>query len=292
MRSMVWNAGALPTVSFVATWIYVARCHHRSHASNGVQTGPCTTTSAAVGGAKRWRATSGLRLPRSTTRTRHVSIGVDRVRGGEMHRPDGTRLLLEAGHVCMVPAGVPIDLRAHQPWHFWWWTIDGTDVAQMLASLQWSDNAVRSPGPPPVALFEQLIGLIAKPGHAAQAAALAYRLMLQAHADEAADDDDLVTCCAALIADNAEHSWCDVAWLAGQLDCHRSTLSRRCTHAWGYGPADALRACRRDRGIELLLTTAAPVAEIAAAAGFSDAAYFSREIRRVSGMSPRQLRRS
>lgn len=62
--------------------------------------------------------------------------------------------------------------------------------------------------------------------------------------------------------------------------------------AMGRTPRDYLRYLRVERAKTLLATTDTPVTQIAQAAGFGEAAYFSRVFRSATGMTPLAFRRN
>lgn len=61
---------------------------------------------------------------------------------------------------------------------------------------------------------------------------------------------------------------------------------------FGYTVGDLVRRRRIDRSLELMTTTTAPLAEIAAVVGFSDQSHMSRVFRRMVGVAPGLFRRS
>ena len=75
--------------------------------------------------------------------------------------------------------------------------------------------------------------------------------------------------------------------MAGLSVSHYSALFRRAT---GYGALEYQTRLRMGAARELLDTTDRPVASVAAQVGFSDALYFSRQFRRIHGMSPTEYR--
>ncbi|MDQ3997114.1 MAG: AraC family transcriptional regulator [Gemmatimonadota bacterium] len=81
----------------------------------------------------------------------------------------------------------------------------------------------------------------------------------------------------------------DVASAAGVHPSHLAHAFRRHfrTTVGAYA-----RSLRLDWAIEQLSRTDAPLAEIALAAGYSDQSHFTRECRRVRGLSPGEYRRS
>jgi AraC family transcriptional regulator of arabinose operon len=80
----------------------------------------------------------------------------------------------------------------------------------------------------------------------------------------------------------------ELAAMAGLSTSHFAALFRASAET---SVKDYLKRLRSARARELLLTTRLPVAEVAAAVGYDDALYFSRQFRAVNGLSPREFRR-
>lgn len=74
--------------------------------------------------------------------------------------------------------------------------------------------------------------------------------------------------------------------LAALAGISRAHFVRRFTAATGEPPSAHIRARRIDRADRLLLATELTVTEIAAATGFTDAAYLAKCFRRARGMAP------
>lgn len=80
----------------------------------------------------------------------------------------------------------------------------------------------------------------------------------------------------------------ELAAMAGLSTSHFSALFRAATET---SVKDYLKRLRSARARELLLTTEMPVSQVAAAVGYDDALYFSRQFRAVNGVSPSDFRR-
>jgi AraC-like DNA-binding protein len=81
-----------------------------------------------------------------------------------------------------------------------------------------------------------------------------------------------------------------VDWLADQLGISERQLRRRCSLALGYGPKTFARIVRFQRFLEDARgTQPRALCELAAHNGYADQAHLSREVRRLSGMSPTAL---
>ncbi len=70
-------------------------------------------------------------------------------------------------------------------------------------------------------------------------------------------------------------------------------LYRRCTAAFGYGPAVLARMLRLQRALQLARSHQGPfrLAELAAAAGYFDQQHFAHEVRAIMGTTPARLLR-
>ena len=71
-------------------------------------------------------------------------------------------------------------------------------------------------------------------------------------------------------------------------------LHRRCTAAFGYGPAVLARILRLQRALQLARSHQGPfrLAELAAAAGYFDQQHLAHEVRAIMGTTPTRLLRS
>ncbi|MHB8435914.1 MAG: helix-turn-helix domain-containing protein [Acidimicrobiales bacterium] len=82
-----------------------------------------------------------------------------------------------------------------------------------------------------------------------------------------------------------------VATMAAHLAMSTRQLHRRCLAAFGYGPRHLVRVIRFGRALEAIRTGAA-LAQVAAACGYADQAHLTREVRALTGTTPRGLLRS
>ncbi|MDT7802225.1 MAG: hypothetical protein QOI78_5658 [Actinomycetota bacterium] len=73
---------------------------------------------------------------------------------------------------------------------------------------------------------------------------------------------------------------------AGQVGVAERRLRRRFVQAIGYGPATYLRVSRFQRAVSLA-PRAPGLAALAAAAGYADQAHLSRDVRALTGLTPR-----
>jgi len=80
--------------------------------------------------------------------------------------------------------------------------------------------------------------------------------------------------------------------IADEIGVHPSHLSRTFRKHFGQTLGEYVRGLRIDHAIRQLASTDSPIGHIAATAGFSDHAHFSRECKKRLGMTPVELRRS
>lgn len=80
--------------------------------------------------------------------------------------------------------------------------------------------------------------------------------------------------------------------IAGAVGVHPSHLNRVFRAHMNQTPGEYLRTIRMERATREVLATDLPLKAIAAHAGFSDQAHFTREFRRTHGQSPLEMRRS
>ena len=80
--------------------------------------------------------------------------------------------------------------------------------------------------------------------------------------------------------------------LAGLARMSEGSLHRVFKEATGQSPIDYLIQLRMHRAMELLGETTLPVTDIAFEVGFNDSNYFTRQFKKVVGMSPSKYRGS
>jgi AraC-like DNA-binding protein len=79
-----------------------------------------------------------------------------------------------------------------------------------------------------------------------------------------------------------------IAVMADRLSISPRQLHRRCLPAFGYGPRHLSRIMRFQHALEEV-RCGVPLAQVAAASGYADQAHLSREVRALSGTTPRGL---
>jgi transcriptional regulator GlxA family with amidase domain len=78
--------------------------------------------------------------------------------------------------------------------------------------------------------------------------------------------------------------------MAAQAVLSRAQFTRRFVAQHGTSPAQYLIQARVERAHQLLTETAMTVTQVAAALGYTDVAYFSRQYKFRTGTSPSQTR--
>lgn len=205
-------------------------------------------------------------------------------------------VLLDPGQVFFYWPGDTHHARSvSEVWSYCWVTFDHADAARWVEAFGFAERR-RDAGPCPESMFLELIDALnsADAVGEVRASNLGHQLLAAAATSvvRTPAPGSLASRARAMIDQRfAEHDF-TVELLADLLHMHRSTLFRQFAAAHGLSPSAYLQNLRLQRGISLLREGDAPVQEVALAAGFTDANYFARAIRRVTGLSPRALRRS
>lgn len=82
-----------------------------------------------------------------------------------------------------------------------------------------------------------------------------------------------------------------ISRLARSMDRHPIHVARLFRSAFGQSPAQMRREARVARAIDRIVRSAAPLAEIAIAEGFSDQSHMTRSVGELTGWTPGALRR-
>ena len=217
------------------------------------------------------------------------------VAGSGTFKVGKTVISAPAGTVFYYAAGEPHILAAGaEGWDYRWLTFDGETHGRITRT--YGLERMQPAGPCPAGLFERLDEALADPTPEGElrASALGYEILLRAVApltDAATShtDDDATAARAWLDAHFAD-ARLNVAELASRLGLHRASLHRLFTRRHGVPPVQYLGRLRLRLALELLATTALPVADVAVRCGLPDVAHFSKLISRHTGFSPRVYR--
>ncbi|HEY4152776.1 MAG TPA: AraC family transcriptional regulator, partial [Pseudolysinimonas sp.] len=203
-----------------------------------------------------------------------------------------------ARNALVIPRGAAHEYGASatRPWTIWWAHLLGTDVAELVQTMEVTAdrpivpirNVERA-----VALLDEMLSALERdqsPARLVTAAGAAWKLLAQTSADRVlpAPGDPLQRAMNYL-AERLDGSIkvADLARMVGVSPSHLTALFHRST---GGGVLAHQQALRMARARQLLDGTDAKVNEIAREVGYDDPFYFSRHFRRQHGMTPTQYR--
>jgi AraC-like DNA-binding protein len=177
-------------------------------------------------------------------------------------------------------------------WEYRWWTMDGSLASACTTAFGLASD-IFDVGPAPVKEFKSLAKAIGDIGEAGEiaASALAYRLLALASSRKKPETaDPLIQQAREIMQREWGNPALGVEALAYRLRLHRSSFTRRFAEIVGLAPVEYISNLRVQNALSLLKQTDRPVAEIARSCGYTDPNYFSRMIRKATGLSPRQFR--
>lgn len=214
--------------------------------------------------------------------------------GGGLFGVKGRTWRVGADELLLYRPGEPHRIMAEAPgWRYRWLTLDGPSTAAVLKSFGLGRRRWRG-GPCPETLFETLHGALGNltPFGELEASAIVYRILMQSATGDLRGTGESILAreCRVILDREYGNARLSIDEVADRLRVHRTTLFRRFRESFGVSPADYLRNLRLRQAITALRVEDAPVAEIAARCGFSDANYFARQVRRATGRPPRELR--
>lgn len=204
-----------------------------------------------------------------------------------------------AGQVLIIPPGEAHSYGADpdDPWTLWWLHVAGRDLAEFLVTTGITAEApVRSLGDPyrAVALVEEVVRWMERDTtHASLIAAsgAAWHLMtLLSSARSTTSTRGSVIASARDYLKNHLTERVSVAQLAAMAPMSPSHFAALFRQQIGVPVLQYQTQLRMARARELLDTTELPVASIAAAVGYPDAFYFSRQFRAIHGTTPLRYR--
>lgn len=211
--------------------------------------------------------------------------------GDTMHRIGSQSALV-------IPRSVPHSYGADSdsPWTIWWCHLSGTDVAELVETLE------VTPAKPivpirridrAVALLDEIVSSLERdqsPPRLIGTAGAAWKLLTQISVDRVMPEQgDPLQRAMSYLSDRLDGSVRvpELARLVGVSPSHLTALFRRAT---GGGVLAHHSALRMARARQLLDGSTAPIAHIADELGYDDPFYFSRQFRRFHGMSPTEFR--
>lgn len=205
---------------------------------------------------------------------------------------DGRSHILRPGQVWYYPPG---SLQSHRPWHskfhYRWLSIDGPFTAQLFSAMGISPGITWC-GDCPETLFTRIeLGI--------QESKKQMDLLVDAFA--------ILACIAGggnskrrigssqaareLSDENFRDATLTVSKLACRLKRHRISLNRSFREAYGINLSEYIMSLRRQEALRLIRDSDLPLREVALCSGFSSAGYFIQSIRKITGMTPGELRK-
>ncbi|GIT81326.1 AraC family transcriptional regulator [Leifsonia sp. LS1] len=203
-----------------------------------------------------------------------------------------------AGTAVIIPGGTPHRYASSErsPWTIWWCHVAGTDVPELVAETGATADRptiALKESEKPVALIDEIITAMERdisPIRLLGAAGNAWKLLTQIAVDRTLPErGDPLERAMTYIQERLDGA-IKVPDLAAMLGISASHLSALFRSATGGGVLAYHTGLRMARARTLLDATALPVSTIATSLGFHDPLYFSRQFRKVHGLSPSQYR--
>ncbi|GAA3618554.1 AraC family transcriptional regulator [Microlunatus ginsengisoli] len=212
---------------------------------------------------------------------------------------DGLRHDVGPGEVLVIPPRLPhrYYADAERPWSIWWLHVTGEDVPDLLTAIGLSAGSPTATMADPIGMFalaEAVCDVLARDETSASltaAAGAAWHLLAKLAAERDGRSNGRAPI--SRVQDHLrEHlaAPVDVSALAELAGFSPSHFSARFKAVTGFSVTEYVKRLRMARARQLLITSDHTVAEIAAAVGYADAFYFSRQFHAVSGLSPRAFR--
>ena len=208
---------------------------------------------------------------------------------------EGRNYLLGPGDVTYYYRKEPHLIHAvSSRWQYRWFTFDGPQANELMKSF----NYPRTPfhvGPCPEELFMKLDEDIRDltPYGLRKAGASVYALLAAAggRGEKTGEVDLLVQRVLEFIEENYTNETVNVNCIADALGVHRSGLNRKFQAKMQMPPGDYLCHVRVQKALSLLRTTNLSALEIGVRCGIPDPCYFSKVIKKFTGMSPGNFRK-
>ncbi|GAA2248896.1 AraC family transcriptional regulator [Herbiconiux moechotypicola] len=210
----------------------------------------------------------------------------------------GVRHRIGSSTAAVIPGGVPHAYGASEsdPWTIWWCHVRGSDVAELVeasgvdpsritVSLRSVDRLT--------AMLDEIVSALERdqsPARLVATAGMAWRMLTQLAVDRRLPEEgEPLERAMRYLEDRVDGSIRvpELAALVGVSSSHLSALFRDATGGGVLAHHTSLKMARARR---LLDTTALSVAEIGREVGMADPFYFSRQFRRMHGVSPSTYR--
>ncbi len=177
--------------------------------------------------------------------------------------------------------------------HYRWMAVDGPMADQIWHNLGFVQTP-RKVGPCPEELFVQLESELKNYSSAGVklASATAFRIWMLASSPRRSREVkyDYVEQAKLIIDTRFRDPDFNIGLLSDRLQINRSQLCRKFHVAYGVSPVRYLIDCRIQFGLELLRNSNDKIIEVAAKSGFDNPNYFSKSIKKYTGLPVRELR--
>lgn len=208
---------------------------------------------------------------------------------------EGKPLHLKPESVCfLLPGDVHIISALTKQWRYRWLTMDGDGAENVFHQFELT-RAPRRVGLCPEESFAQLESEIrdVSPNGQRLAAATAYRILSMACGRLTPPEsrgDRLALDCLAAMKRTFTNPNVGVETVADGLNAHRSMLSKCFKRRYGMTPKECLTSLRVQKALSMLKETDERIATISDLSGFGDPNYFSKVIRKATGLAPSEFR--
>jgi AraC-like DNA-binding protein len=207
---------------------------------------------------------------------------------------DGEWIPVRPGDIFIYRPGEYHELKSEaEQWRYGWITFDHADADRWLEGFGLT-NRLHQAGECPVELLEEIAEqlLTCLPEGERRAASLAHDLLVNASSGATKSKESSP---ANHAKKRMDASYADplfgISEIAKELKIHRTTLFRLFHQQFGLTPSRYLQNLRMQKALSMLRESSEPIQEVGRLCGFRDANYFSRSVRRATGMSPREFRR-
>lgn len=201
---------------------------------------------------------------------------------------------VKTGDVFIYQSGEIHELKAEEGgWHYCWITFDHPDATLWLRGFGLNGRTLKG-GQCPVRIFEEVAAQLGRciPDGERQGSHLAHSLLLNLSSGSVEPRVSSPAIHAKQIIDKSCHDpLVGVSEIADRIGIHRTTLFRLFQQQFGLTPSRYLQNLRMQKALSMLRGTVLPIQEVGRLCGFADPNYFSRSVRRATGMNPREFRR-
>lgn len=211
---------------------------------------------------------------------------------------DGSRARVGPGGAIVIPGGVPHAYGASEtdPWTIWWCHVRGTDVAELVdaAGIRRGELTLSLRSVDRItAQLDEIVSALERdttPARLAATAGMAWRLFTLLVVDRILPEDGTPLERAMRYLEDRVDGRVQVAELAALVGLSPSHLAALFRGATGGGILAHHLSLKMARARRLLDTSDLTVAEIGRQVGMDDPFYFSRQFRKMHGVSPTAYR--